>query len=87
MAKKSRWRDNDKRRDNKKCGKFGGRADVICEGSLALEDEARVAVEGVLGGRLHRPLAVVLGDRRVRTVLLRLGPVSNSQHVIYEQNF
>ena len=87
MAKNPGGETIDKRRDNQKCGKFGGRADVICECSLALEDEARVAVEGVLGGRLHRPLAVVLGDRRVRTVLLRLGPVSNSQHVIYEQNF
>ena len=60
---------------------LGGDGRVLC---LALEDEAGVAVEGVLRRRLHSPLAVVLGDRRVRTVLLRLGPVSNSQHVIYE---
>ena len=42
---------------------------------FALEDEAGVAVKGVLGRSLHRPLAVVLGDRRVCAVLLRLRPV------------
>ena len=53
---------------------------VLC---LALEDEAGVAVEGVLRRRLHSPLAVVLGDRRVRAVLLGLGPVSNINHGSY----
>ena len=53
---------------------------------LLLRTRPEIAVEGVLGGRLHRPLAVVLGDRRVRAVLLRLGPVLKSQLVICVQN-
>ena len=51
---------------------LGGDGGVL---GLALEHEARVAVEGVLRRRLHRPLAVVLGDRRLRAVLLGLRPV------------
>ena len=46
---------------------------------FALEDEAGVAVKGVLGRSLHRPLAVVLGDRRVCAVLLCLRPVLKEQ--------